>query len=455
MEVASEALRQGDVTSPALVMAALDRIERLDPVLHAFTSVFREQALETAARLQLEIDSGAIRGHLHGIPIGVKDVIDYGRTTAGSRHWADRVAPRPAPVVIRLEEAGAVIVGKTATYEFAVGRPTADSYFPAAANPWNPSIDPGGSSSGSAVAVAAGMVFSALGTDSGGSIRYPSFACGVFGMKPTYGYASRVGVFPFTWSLDTVGVHARTATDAALVLEVCRDADDDKAAMASRRDIELSRGDEADLRGLRIGVPRGFYALTCDPEIASAVDTAITMLQTLGARARTVEIPTLPEATATFWIEALAAFAAIHRASHRRDPEGYGHSVRLLLETGLLVDGWAHVQALRARSRIRREVLATLATVDVLVLPTVGAFPGPLADEPDGSNVLSEDETGYTHIFNLAGIPALAVPIGLGSSGLPVGFQVAGRPWSEPLLFRVGHAYSTSNAWNREPPIVH
>src|SRR5215813_1104624 len=292
---AATLIAKRELSPVELTQAMLDRISALDPKLHSYYTVFSKEALAAAREAETQIRGGNYRGPLHGIPLAVKDIYESGPTTCGSKLRKDYVAQQDCTVVKKLKQAGAVMLGKLATYEFAMGLPTLASHFQPARNPWNLDMDPGGSSSGSGAALAAGLTFGAMGSDTGGSIRWPAFCCGIVGMKATYGRVSRAGVFPLSWNLDHTGPMTRTVKDCALMLQGCAGYDprDPASAGVPVTDFGAKLGHE--IKGLRIGVPRRLFTDNCDKEILAAFEATVTQMATLGAEVSEVESHTFGE----------------------------------------------------------------------------------------------------------------------------------------------------------------
>jgi aspartyl-tRNA(Asn)/glutamyl-tRNA(Gln) amidotransferase subunit A len=443
-----------DLSPVELTQGTLDRISALDPRLHSYYTVFSAEALAAAKAAEAEIRGGHYRGPLHGVPLAVKDIYEAGPTTGGSKLRKDYVAAQECTVVQKLKQAGGVLLGKLATWEFAASLSTLASFFPPARNPWNPEIDPGGSSSGAGAAVAAGLAFGAMGTDTGGSIRYPAFCCGIVGLKATYGRVSRAGVFPLSWSLDHTGPMTRTVKDCALLLQACAGPDplDPAAAHVPVPDFSAKLGQ--DLKGLRIGILRKLFAGNCDKEIVAGFEAAARQLAELGAEIVDVEALSLGELQATFWPLSLADAAAYHLPDLRARAGDYNPDLRLLLAVGVLVSATAYVQAQRAREQIRRRMLEQLKTVDLFMVPTIGALPGPIRAESPGLLLLAEDFPIYTALFNLTGFPALALPCGFSRTGLPLGFQLAGKPFDEATVCQAGYAYEQATPWHTRHPAL-
>ena len=438
-----------------LVRALLDRIAALDPRIHAFIKVDAEAALDAARLAEREIAAGRTRGRLHGVPVGIKDIIDVAGlpTTCHSKLLLDHVATADAEVTARLRAAGAVILGKLALHEFAIGGPAFDLPFPPARNPWNTHHHPGGSSSGSGAALAAGLVPLALGTDTGGSVRNPAGACGVVGLKPTYGLVSRRGVFPLAFTLDHVGPMARSVGDIALLLDTLAGhdpADPGSVATASRRFGEdLGRG----VRGLRIGFVRHFHEtdLLADPEIATALDEAARILEAEGAHVRPVTLPSLREFSGVQRVIMLAESWAIHAGWLRERPGDYSAASRRKLMSGAFLSAGDYVSAQQRRSALIGAVDDVFRDVDALLCASA-MDPACRIDDPEA--VARTYPRQARNPFNLTGHPALAMMGGLSRAGLPLPVQLVGRSHDEVTLLRVAAAFERATAWHqRQAPI--
>ena len=449
------------VLSPVeLTEACLARIARLDPALRAFITVTADLARRQARAAERELARGRRRGPLHGIPITLKDLYwTKGiRTTAGSRVLADFVPDTDAVATARLAEAGAVLLGKTNLHEFAAGVTNDNPHWGTCQNPWKAGYIPGGSSGGSAAAVAASLGLASLGSDTGGSIRIPAAFCGIVGHKPTYGLVPRYGVLPESWSLDHGGPMTRTAADAAAVLQVIAGHDPRDPTSSTRRVPALARALRDDLKGLTVGVPRNYYFDVVDAEVERAVRRAIAALGDLGARVVPVRVPSVEAALDTCFVVAWAEAAHYHRPWLTTRAADYGADVRALLEGALLYLASDYLQGQRVRALIRRSLRGVFEQVDVLVSPSVplAATPiGQLETEIRGRRVSVLDVAArLTCVANLTGEPACSVPCGFTRAGLPIGLMVHGRAFEDATVLRVAHAYERASEWSaRRPPM--
>ncbi|MFD0164456.1 amidase [Streptomyces decoyicus] len=443
---AAAAVGEGELSPLELTSSLLERIDAVEKHLGAYVTVASEAARGSAARAERDIASGRYRGPLHGIPFGLKDLIDVAGmpTTASSRVRAAHVAQADSTVATRLFEAGAVLLGKTHTHEFAYGLTT-----PQTRNAWDPGRVAGGSSGGSAVAVAAGAATFALGTDTGGSIRVPAALNGVVGLKPTYGLISRHGVIPLSWSLDHVGPLTRTVQDAALALSALtgHDPADPASLRTAPRDYPLPP--DGDLKGLRVGVPVNYYFDRVSPEVESAVRSALAQMSDLGADLVEVDIPMAEYVQATQWGLMVPEATAYHERTLRSVPELYSPDVRVLLEAGELVSAGDYLRAQRARTLMRQAWAEMLDRVDVIAAPTVPMTAAKTGQEvvewPDGTTESVSD--AYVRLSapaNITGVPALTLPVGRDHAGLPIGMQLMGPPMGEAVVLRAGHAYEAA-----------
>jgi aspartyl-tRNA(Asn)/glutamyl-tRNA(Gln) amidotransferase subunit A len=445
-------LRKKELSPVELTRAQLARVDELDPKLRSFVTLTTDRALADAKAAEAALLRGDHASPLLGIPVAYKDLYATRgiRTTAGSAVLADWVPDTDSTCVRRLQGAGCVMLGKLITHEFAFGIQFPGHRFPPATNPWNVEHMPGGSSSGSGAALAAGLVAGALGSDTGGSIRGPAAFCGIVGLKPTYGRVSRAGVVTLSWTLDHAGPMARTVEDCAYLLGALagHDPADPASSRAPVDDYLASIG--RDVRGLRIGVPRAYFLDGVHADVARAFETALGTLRDLGATLRDVTIPSIHTAPSFMAIMLSEAFA-YHERDLRERPQLYGEVLREKLLAGGLVTGAEYVQAQRLRAQLQTEVAAVLRTVDVLATPTMSA------PAPAFSVVLDPNfafQRSNTAPFNLTGLPALAVPCGFSTTGLPLSLQIAGRPFDEATVLRIGHAYEQATEWHRRRPPV-
>ncbi len=453
---AGRAIARRQLSPVELTQALLARIEQLDPTLHAFIRVDPEAALDAARLAEREIAAGHIRGKLHGVPVAIKDIIDVAGvpTTCHSKILLDNIARADAHVVSRLRGAGAIVLGKLSTHEFAIGGPSFDLPFPPARNPWNPAHHPGGSSSGSGAGVAAGLFPLALGTDTGGSVRNPASCCGIVGLKPTYGLVSRRGVFPLSYTLDHVGPMTRGVADNALLLDAIAgyDAADPASAPSRARDFgrEIDRG----ARGLRIGFVRRFHEqdIPAHPEVAAALEEVARLLASEGAEVRAVSLPNLNEFAAVNRVILASEAYAIHAPWLRERPGDYGQLSRQRLLPGAFISAASYVGAQRRRAQMIAAVEDVLRDADVLLCASSMDPPSRLDDAA---------ETGRTYPrqarapFNVTGHPALAMMAGLSRDGLPLSVQFIGRYFDDARVYRTAAAYERAAGLDTKRPPIH
>jgi aspartyl-tRNA(Asn)/glutamyl-tRNA(Gln) amidotransferase subunit A len=428
----------------------LARIEKLDPALHAFVTLTADRALADARTAEQELRSGETRPLL-GIPIAHKDIyLTRGiRTTAGSALLADWIPDQDATCVRRWQEAGTILLGKLITHEFAFGIQFPGHRFPAARNPWNLEHIPGGSSSGTGAALAAGLVTGATGSDTGGSIRGPAAFCGLVGLKPTYGRVSRAGILTLSWTLDHAGPLARTVEDCAHLFQAMAGHDPADPASSPLPVDDYLGGLGGDVRGVRIGVPRTYFFDGVDPEVERAFEAALATLRRLGAEVRDVDIPSI-HVVPSFMLIMLSEAFAYHERDIREHPELYGDVLRERLLGGALVTGAEYTQAQRLRARLCAEVADVMRTVDVLATPTAPKPATPFAAAHDPSFGFPRSNMPP---FNMTGQPTLALPCGFSASGLPLSLQLAGRPFEEATVLQVGAAYERATDWHRRHPM--
>jgi aspartyl-tRNA(Asn)/glutamyl-tRNA(Gln) amidotransferase subunit A len=432
IETFARAIRSGELTAEAVTEACLERIAAENPRLNAFITVTADAARAHARAADQELASGRDRGSLHGVPVSVKDLIDVAGlpTTAASRVRQGHVAEHDAAAIVALREAGAVLIGKTNLHEFAFGTTNEESAFGPARNPLDASRSPGGSSGGSAASVAAGMALATIGTDTGGSIRIPAAACGIVGLKPRFGEISTDGVVPLSRRLDHVGPLARTVVDTALVHRALR------GGTAARGPAPLP------ISGLRVAVPRDYFCDLLDAEVRQRFDEALDRLRAAGVRVSDVTLRHAPLTAATYVHLVLADAAAVHAVTLEQTPELYTAPVRLRLEMGRYVLAEDYVRALEAREILRREVDSTVAAFDAIALPTL-PIPAPALgavafDFGGRSEPIRNLMLRLTQLFDLTGHPAIAIPAGATSAGLPCSLQLAGADTDQ--LLRVAAA---------------
>ncbi len=437
-------LRRKEVSPVELTRACLDRIEKLNPTLNAFITVMAESALAEAKAAEIEISRGEWRGPLHGIPIALKDLIDTAgtRTTAASKLCQSRVPSEDAEVVRRLREAGAVILGKNNLHEFAYGGSSLISFFGDVHNPRNAAHIAGGSSGGSAAAVAAGLCYAAIGTDTAGSIREPAALCGCVGIKPTYGRVSTRGVIPLSWSLDHVGPFTATAGDAAVVLQAIAGYDPSDINSAGVAASDFISALREGTKTLRVGIPRAYFYDDLDDEVGAAVDKALGAMKTLVAKIREVQIE-IP----TDRVVQNAESYAIHAENIVRTPELYQPETLRRIRFGENISATEYIRSRQELERERRRAHEFFADVDLLVTPTT-PIPAPaIADLKKDPEALRPAELVLlrnTRPFNVWGLPAISVPCGFTRSGLPIGLQIAGPRWREDLVLRLAQAYESA-----------
>ncbi len=450
---ASRAYAARRLSPTELVRALLARIERLDPQLNAFIRVDAEGALAAAAAAEVEIAAGRIRGPLHGVPVGIKDIIDVAGlpTTCHSKVMPGTPASADSVVVAKLRQAGAIVMGKLSTHEFAIGGPSFDLPWPPARNPWNRDHHPGGSSSGSGAGLGAGFFPLALGTDTGGSVRNPASACGIVGLKPTYGLVSRRGVFPLAFSLDHVGPMTRDVADNALLLDAIagHDPHDPGSAAAPRRYFaaRLDRG----VRDLRIGFVRHFHErdLPAHPEVAAGLDTVARTLAGEGAILRDISLPTLGEFAAVNRVILNAEAWTIHAPWLRERPGDYGQLGRRRLMPGAFLSAGDLLAAQRRRAEMIALVDAALEEVDVLLCASSMDPPSRIEDAAETARTYPRQARAP---FNTTGHPALAMLAGLSREGLPLSVQFVGRHFDEATLFQVARAWERAAGTDRMHP---
>ena len=476
---AAAGLRERTFSSEDLTRAVLARIEATEPALHSFITVTPELALEQARGADARRAAGTARGPLDGIPVGIKDIINAKgvRTTAGSRILESFISPYDATVARRLREAGAVWVGKTNCDEFAMGSSNENSAYGGARNPWDTTRVPGGSSGGSASAVAGRQCLGALGTDTGGSIRQPAAHCGVVGLKPTYGRVSRYGVIAYASSLDQVGPMARSVRDCAHLLGAIAGHDGLDSTSVPRPVPDYIAGLDGGVRGLRIGLPKEYFVEGMSPEVEQAVRAAVRQLESLGASIEEVSLPHTEYAVAAYYLIATAeassnlarydgtryglrvdegnGLLAMYRQTRGA---GFGAEVkrRIMLGTYALSAGYYdafYLKGQKVRTLIRRDFEQVFARCQAIVTPTAPTTAFRLGEKTTDPLEMYLSDI-FTISVNLAGLPGLSLPCGFDSQGLPIGLQIVGQPFDEETVLRTAHAYEQSTDWRQRAPAL-
>jgi len=456
----SPLLRSRQLSPVELTEVYLSRIERLNPTLRAYITVMADAARDSARSAEAEIQAGTYRGALHGVPLGIKDLLDVGGApnTFGSKILEANIRADDATVVRLLKEQGAVILGKQNLHEFAFGITSENPHYGAVRNPWDLERVPGGSSGGTASAVAAGLCAAGLCSDTGASIRAPAAWCGVVGLKPTYGRTSRAGALPLAWSLDHVGPIARSVADCALLLQAIAGFDPADPGSAGEPvpdfSIDLDRG----LNGVRIGVPREYFFELIEPEVDRLVREAINVLENLGASVGEISLPHVAHAQVAGNVIMSTEAAAWHREWLRERYQDYGADVLARIRGGLLIPAVDYLAAQQMRRLIQQDFLSAFGSVDIVIGPTV-----PLVAPLIGRTM---EVGGPLHVAprsianratvpcNLTGMPAISVPCGFSTDGLPVGLQLMAPAFAEAQLLQAAAAYEAATPWHtRRPPL--
>ncbi len=453
---AGELIRTRQLSPVELTRACLDRIQATDDRLHSFVLLLADEALEQARTAEAQVLGGAYKGPMHGIPFALKDLYDTAgiRTTSGSQVDIDRVPTEDATTTARLKEAGGILLGKLAMHEFALGGPDWTTPFEPARNPWNLDHITGGSSSGSGSAVASGQTPGALGSCTGGSIRGPASLCGIVGLKPTYGRVSRFGVVTLSWSQDHAGPMTRTVEDTAFMLQAIagHDPRDPTSSRAPVPDYSLSLRE--DIRGARLGLPRHYF-FDNDPrvnsEVVAKVEEAVAVLEGLGAHVEEVTLPSLDYVRAANSVIMVSEAFAYHEPNLKARPQEFGEIVRGRFRIGGLLNASDYLQAQRVRTWARREFAEVMKTVDYLVTPTMSQ---PAAAFEGYDPLSTARGKSFTAPFNVTGLPAISVPCGFTESGLPIGMQIAGKPFDEPGVIQAAYTYQQYAGWHELQPNI-
>ncbi len=459
LESLAGAIRTKSISPVEAAQQCLARIARLDARLRAFITLDAEGVLRAAKECEAEAAAGHWRGPLHGVPLAYKDLCHIRGlpTSCGTKTPEYFFAEHDCTAVARLSAAGAITLGKLNMTELAMGPFGDNVHHGHAQNPWRDGHVTGGSSSGSAVAVAAGLAMGALGSDTGGSIRLPAACCGIVGLKPTYGRVSRAGVMPLSWSNDHVGPMARTVRDAALMLQAIAGHDPRDATSSGRAVPDYLAGIEAGVAGLRVAVPENFFFRGLHPEMEAGVREAVRAMEKLGARVVEMTIPDPQVMNDVATIVSRCEGAAAHARLAREHPEQIQPVVRARLELGFRISAYDYLQALRLRARLTRAFLREVyADADVLVAPVIPEPAPPLAHAIDGTvEELTERQGRFarlTRSFNGLGLPVMALPCGVSQAGLPLALQIVGRPFDEATVLRVGRAYERAAGWSSRRP---
>jgi len=445
----SQRIRRKEIPPLEITQRCLRRIQSLNPLLNAFISVMAESALAEARAAEDEISHGKWRGPLHGIPIALKDLIDTAgtRTTSASALHENRVPTEDAEVVRRLRQAGAVIIGKNNLHEFAYGGSSLVSHFGEVPNAWDPARIAGGSSGGSATAVAAGLCCGSIGTDTAGSIREPAALCGCVGLKPTYGRVSSRGVIPLSSSLDHVGPLTASVEDAAILLQAIAGYDPADTCSAEAPVSDYVSILKEDAKKLRVGVPRDYFFDGLDAEVESAMEHALMGIGTLVTDIKDVPLEVPTDRT----LQAAESYA-YHAESIEKTPELYRPETLRRIRTGENSTAAEYIERRGELGSARRRIREAFAHVDVLVTPTT-PIPAPAMAElkanPEALRPAELKLLRNTRPFNLWGLPAISVPCGFTQSGLPIGLQIAGPHWREDFVLRLAHAYEQATAWHK------
>ena len=453
----TELIRSRKISPVEVSRAMLERIGRLNPKLNAYITVTADLAMKSAQEAESEIQRNHWRGPLHGVPIALKDLFDTAgiKTTAASELFKDRVPERDAEVVRKLKAAGAVILGKTNMHELAYGGSSTVSYFGAVHNPWDLNYSTGGSSGGSAAAVAAGLCFGALGSDTGGSVRQPAAYCGIVGHKPTYGLVSTRGVIPLSWSLDHVGPITRTVADAAIMLQVIAGYDADEITSQQVNTPNYTAGFREKTSSLRVGIARQFFFEGLDPEIETVTNEAISVLGKLTAGVKEVKTPV--ENITDRTVVAAEAYA-YHAEFVAKRPGQYQPPTLAAIRAGAAIGTRDYIMARRELERLRRDIRHVFESVDVIVAPTTPILPPTVSSFdaaykdlsfPNDPNDIRRLVLRNTSPFDKYGLPTISVPCGFTRKGLPIGLQIAAGPAQDAVVLQLAHAYEQTTEWRK------
>ncbi len=456
----SKLLKKKEVSPVELTKICLDRIEEFNPKLNAFITVYSEEAMKQAKKAAREIARDEYRGKLHGVPLAIKDNIYFADhvTTMGSKIHKDFVSDFDATTVVKLRESGAIFLGKTNMHEYALGATTDNPHYGTCRNPWHFGKIPGGSSGGSAAAVSAFLAYGALGTDTSGSIRVPAAACGLVGLKATYGRVSKYGCFPEAWSLDHIGPLTRTVEDAAIIFDAISGGDKNDPTSLDLKPTKLAKKLDGDLSKLTIGIEEDFFFHFTDVDVERQVRATISQLKIMGAKVKTVKIPSLKDAFWALTIIDTAETTAVHQPLMKEHAKDYGTDVRFLIECGYLPSAVDYLQALQLRRIIQQEVTAVFEEIDVLLAPTLPSKTPSVGELTSVINGKSVDtiETCMHNVGpgNLLGLPSISMPCGI-IDGIPVGIEIIGAPLQELKVLNLARGLERTNPLGGQVPTAY
>ncbi len=457
----SQRIQNGEISPVELTQQTLERIAKLQPVLNAYITITADHALDQARQAEAEIRSGNYRGPLHGIPYAAKDLFYTKgiRTTVGTKFLADFVPDFDATIIEKLNDAGAVLVGKAGLHECAYGITSNNPHYGPIRNPWDTDRIPGGSSGGSTSALASGQCLFSLGSDTGGSIRIPASLCGLAGLKATFGRVSRRGVYPLGHTLDHAGPFGLTVRDTAWVYQAIAGFDSRDPSSADEPDRTPVLSPEPRLDGRKIGVPRNYYFENLDADVEAAVREALQVLEELGATLVEIAVPDIEEFNSIGRLILLAEASSVHHRRLRERREDFGDDVRALLDQGCFIPATDYLDAQRRRRAFNDAFNELLREVDVIATPTIPITAAKIGE--DTMRVAGRDEnvrlatTRLVRALNMTGLPLLSVPCGISSEGLPIGLQLIGGLFDEATLLEVGHSYEQATEWHKKrPPIA-
>lgn len=453
-------IKTKEISPVEVTTAVLQEVEKKNPLINAYIDIYKEEALDVARLKEAEIMKGIYHGALHGIPLALKDIFHMKnkRVTFGSKIHGDHIANYDATVVEKLKQAGAIFTGTLNMHEYASGNTTNNAHYGACRNPWDPERIPGGSSGGSAAAVAANMTIASLGTDTGGSIRGPASVCGIVGLKPTYGRVSKHGCFPLAWSLDHIGPMTKTVTDTAILLQLLAGYDSRDSASSNYPVDDYTSNLTGDIQGLVIGISEEYFFDDVDPEVEKIVRTGIQKLEQLGAKIEQVKIPSLEN---TIWAQRMtitAESAAVHHQHLIERPADFAEDVRQGFELGHLISAVDYLQAQQIRALMKKEFNNVFEKVDVLISPT-HPFPATVIGQDkkmhNGREIKVYDNVSrFSRPGNLVGLPSLSIPCGI-HEGLPVGMQITGAAFAEKTVLQFAKAVEDLNLLQEAKPKVY